>query len=629
MKYLLALALIALTGITDVLAQSTNGRIFTTPLAGTVRLRDVEDKYNAQVFSLEAPEPDGEDEQEDFRALKAAVERNFPHRRAATVNMAGAKTSAAVPQPILVRGFEPDSNTAIPPDNYMAVNNGTDGVNVHNSMISTVNTVTGALQSRVSLYNFTAGVGLGMKPFGGDYNRYDPKIMYDPEADRFFFVTLAGVDVYNHIILGFSQTNDPTGDWNLYKFVGDYAGDISWFDYPTISITHNEVFLTGNKLNHRSSFMTGFRKSVIYQIRKKDGYNGQTLTTHIWDNVNYGGAPLRNLFPVKGGGSLKGPEQYFLSLRNVSPLNDSVFLVKLGDTINGANNSISIAALKSNLSYGFPPNGRQPRIKDKLQTNDARVLGAFVEGGEIQFVSTTLMPATGADAIYHGIISNYTSSPVVTASYITVDTMDFGYPNISYSGMNGGAITSIISFDYSGPHHYPGVAAVFWDGTAHSELLEIKKGDSSIKLFPDPDSVQRWGDYTGSQPRWNIIGHVWMVGLWGKRDKSYGDWMALLRSPYSVNVPSVPTSNAGASALYPNPAFRFFRLRFKLNEDAKVRFAIYSISGALVDELVEVRCERGENELQFNTAALAPGQYLIRGRTVEGEVLLNKTFVKE
>jgi hypothetical protein len=91
----------------------------------------------------------------------------------------------------------------------------------------------------------------------------------------------------------------------------------------------------------------------------------------------------------------------------------------------------------------------------------------------------------------------------------------------------------------------------------------------------------------------------------------------------------VPTSNAGASALYPNPAFRFFRLRFKLNEDAKVRFAIYSISGVLVDELVEVRCERGENELQFNTAALAPGQYLIRGRTVEGEVLLNKTFVKE
>lgn len=629
MKHLLALVFIALMGLNDAFAQTGNGRIVTTPLAGTVRLRDVDDKYNAQVFSLEAPEPDGEEEQEDFRALKAAVERNFPHRRANTVNMKGAKTSASVPQPIIARGFEPDSNTAIPPDNYMAANNGVDGVNVHNSMISTVNTFTGALQTRVSLFNFTSSVGLGSKPFGGDYYRYDPKVMYDPEADRFFFVTLAGVDAYNHIILGFSQSSDPTGDWNFYQLPGDYAGDVSWFDYPTIAITHNEVFLTGNKLNHRSSFMTGFRKSVIYQIRKQDGYNGQTLTSRIWDNVNYGGAPLRNLFPVTGGGSLKGPEQYFLSLRNVDPLNDSVFLVKLGDTINGANNAISVAPMKSNLTYGFPPNGRQPGIKDKLQTNDARVLGAFVEGGEIQFVSTTLQPATGADAIYHGIIRNYTSSPTVTASYITVDTMDFGYPNISYSGTNGGAITSIISFDYSGPSYYPGVAAVFWDGTAHSDLLEVRKGDSCIKMFPDPDSIQRWGDYTGSQPRWNVIGHVWIVGLYGKRDRSYGDWMALLRSPYSVGVPSVPSPPDQASTLYPNPSFSFFRLRFKLAEDAKLRFAIYSLSGALVDELVEAHCERGENELQFNTASLPPGHYFIRGRTPNGEALLNKTFVKE
>jgi hypothetical protein len=627
MKHLLALGLIALLGLNDAVAQSTEGRIITTPLAGTVRLRDIHDKYDAQVVSLEAPEPDGEEGQEEFRKLKAAVERDYPHRRAATTQLKGAKTSASVPQPIIVRAFVPDSNSAIPPDNDMAVSKENAGVNVHNNVITTIDALTGAKQTRAGLYYFTQSLGLGDKPSGGDYYRYDPKVMYDPEADRFFFVTLAGVDAYNHIILGFSQSNDPTGDWNFYALDGDYAGDVTWFDYPTISITHNEVFLSGNKLNHRSSFMTGFRKSVIYQIRKKDGYNGQTLTTRIWDNVNYGGAPLRNLFPVKGGGWLKGPEQYFLSLRNVSPLNDSVFLVKLGDTINGANNTISVTAMKSNLSYGFPPNGRQPGTKDKLQTNDGRVLGAFAEGGEIQFVSTTLQPATGADAIYHGIIRNYSNSPSVTASYITVDTMDFAYPNISYSWINGGAVTSIISFDYSGPSHYPGVAAVFWDGTGHSELLELKKGDSSIKVLAD--TIQRWGDYTGSQPRWNILGHVWVVGLYGKWDKGYGDWMALLRSPYSVGVPTVPSAPEKASTLYPNPSFRFFRLRFKLEEEARISFGIYSMSGALVDELVETRCERGENELQFNTASLPPGQYLIRGKASDGEILLNKTFVKE
>jgi len=508
----------------------------------------------------------------------------------------------------------------------MAVNKDIGGVSVHNSVITTVDASTGMKQTQASLYSFTQVVGLGSKPFGNNHYRYDPKVMYDPEADRFFFVALAGTNNYNNIILGFSQSNDPAGDWNFYTFYGNYAGDTTWFDYPTIAITHNEVFLSGNKLVYNGSFQTGFRKSIIYQIRKADGYNGQTLTSRIWDNVNYGGAPVRNLFPVTGGGSLKGPEQYFLSVRNMSPLNDSVFLVKLGDTINGANNTITVKAMKSNLSYGFPPNGRQPGIKDKLQTNDARVLGAFVEGGEIQFVSTTVQPATGADAIYHGIIHTYKYSPTVTASYITVDSMDFAYPNISYSGMNAGTVTSIISFDYSGPSHFPGLAAVFWDGDGYSDLLQIKTGDSSIKLLTD--SIQRWGDYTGSQPTWDHIGQVWVVGLYGKQDKAYGDWIALLRSPYS-DAPAAPPAQGQTTILYPNPFFQFFRLRFRVNEDTKLQFAIYNVSGALVDELVDADVEHGENELEFNTASLASGQYFIRGRTTNGEVLLNKTFVKE
>ncbi|MBS1630741.1 MAG: T9SS type A sorting domain-containing protein [Bacteroidetes bacterium] len=599
--------------------------MFTTPRSGTVRVRDIEDKYNVQVYSLEAPEPDGEEAQEGLREQKAAVLQRFPRRRAEANT--GSNKTASAPQPLIIRGFIPDSSASIPPDNYLAVSNAGIGMNVHNSMLSVVNAKTGMIIKRVSLYDFTLAVGLGVKPSGGNYYRYDPKVMYDPDADRFFFVCLAGVNNYSHIIVGFSQSNDPLGTWNFYSFAGDYAADGTWFDYPTIAMTRHEVFVTGNKLVYNGSFQTGFVRSVIYQIRKSDGYSGQSLNAQIWDQVNYKGRPVRNIFPVNGGNNLHGPSQYFLSNRNMDTLNDSVFLLQVMDTIGAPGNQVSVTALKSNLSYGFPPNGRQPDSFYQLQTNDGRILGAMAVGSELQFVSTSVYPATGASSIYHGIISNYNgASPSVRAAFITADSLDFGYPNISFTNLRTGSVSSIISFDYSGPTQYPGVAALYWNGTNYSDLLYVKTGDSSIKMLQD--SVQRWGDYTGSQPRWDSDGEVWIVGLFGHRDNSYCDWMCLLRSPDNMGVPQEPTSSP-AAILYPNPSYKLIKLRFNLKEKANIQFSICNTAGAQLEELYRDNCLKGESEIEFNIASLPAGQYFLRGVDNNGFTLFAKSFVKQ
>ncbi len=608
-------------------AQTGAPKILQAPLAGSIVLRDVPDKYGAQVNSLEAPEPDGPGNKAAFHAMKARVRAQFPYRRSS--GQTKAKTTA-VAMPVITKAFLPDSLTGIPPDDYMAVNNDSEAINVMNSFITVLNADSGTVKLRKSLMNFSSSVGLN-NPIGQSYHyRYDPKVIYDPEADRFICVMLNGTNQYNWIVVAFSQTADPAGAWNFYKFYGDYGADTTWFDYPAIAITHDEFFLTGNKLVYNGSFQEGFRRSVIYQMRKSDGYAGAaTLGYKLWDSVNFGGAPIRNIFPVKGGSGIMGPEQYFLSVRNMAATNDSVFLIKIPDTMGTPGNAITITAMKSNLVYGFPPNGRQPNTTNMLQTNDARVLGAYREGSEIQFVSTTVQPLTGSDAIYHGRMSNFTTTPSVQAAYIGVDTMDFAYPNISFAGLHGGLNTSIISFDYSGPSHFPGVGAVMWDGTAHSPLLEVKKGDNIIDVLNN-DTLQRWGDYTGSQPQWDLPGHVWIVGMYGKQNKGYSTWMARLRSPFvpGVSVAPVAKSVAAPSTLYPNPAIEFIRLRFSLEEAAYLRFSIYSINGSLVDAMLDAGCRKGEQEIQFNTAPLAPGQYLLKGTTLDGRTLVSKTFVK-
>lgn len=588
------------------------------PFAGSVNLSQVEDKYNAQVYNLEMPEPDGEVDQIKLQEAKEKIKQLFPRQQKNTANMT---TTIAAPQVLI--SYVSDSISGIPSDNYMAVSKQNTTVSVMNSSIAVQNGLTGQITSKKNLRFFSNVVQLNS--ITNDY-RYDPKIIYDPEADKFICVMLNGTDDHNWIVLGFSHTNDPTGVWNFYKLYGDYAGDTTWFDYPSIAMTHKEFFLTGNKIKYNTSWQAGFTQTVIYQIRKQDGYDSLSLTTQLWENTNFNGQNIRNLFPVIGGRNITGPSQYFLSNRNFDTQNDSIFLVKIPDTIGSGNTNLTVQALVSNLNYGVPPDGRQPDTSLSLATNDGRILGAYTEGNEIQFVSTSVHPTTGNAAVYHGVISNITTTPSVQANYWGIDTLDLGYPNISFAGYFGGKNSSIISFDYSGPNAYPGMGAFYFDGTQYSGATIIKTGDSCIKQVTGKQ--QRWGDYMGSQVQWDTIGNVWVNGIYGRKDKNYGNFMAKLASPNTNGIITVPPF-VSDSRLFPNPAFEYVRFEFELADDGVINFSVYNVVGKKVDEILQQHCEAGKNRIQFNVASLSPGIYFLKAQNTKGKEVMVKRFIKQ
>ena len=77
--------------------------------------------------------------------------------------------------------------------------------------------------------------------------KYDPKFIYDPNEDRFILVFLVGNNpINNHICVAFSSSNNPLDDWNVYMLTGDALGTDHWDDYPAISLTDDELFITGN-----------------------------------------------------------------------------------------------------------------------------------------------------------------------------------------------------------------------------------------------------------------------------------------------------------------------------------------------------------------------------------------------
>lgn len=602
----------------SVRAQQARVHTYKASLCGTVNLSQVEDKYNAQVYSLELPEPDEGIDAANLEKIKEASAQLFPRKKGTALN----KTTA-VQKPVLLKGYIADTLPGIPPDNDMAISKGNKSVSVMNSNIAVHDATTGQMIYRKDLKLFSTAVGLNNS--FQDY-RYDPKIMYDPQADKFICVMLNATNAHNWIVMGFSTSNDPAGSWHFYKFYGDYSLDTTWFDYPTVAITEKEFFLTGNKLKFNSSWQTGFVQSVIYQVNKQQGYNGDTsISYQIWDSISLNGRNIRNLYPVKGGDAIYGPEQYFLSNRNFDIQNDTIFLVKMPDTIGSGNNNLTITPLLSNIPYGVPPVGRQPDTSATLATNDGRILGAFRVGNEVQFTSASIDTNYGNASVYHGVISNFTTTPTLFAQKYSIDTLDFGYPNLSYAGTYSGQIHSIISFNYTGPTTQPGMGAIYFDGSGFSDMLDVKQGLGSIKQLSGKE--QRWGDYKGSQPDWNATGIVWIEGIFGRADMKYGNYMAKLASPFYVSVPSF--NDDVDETLFPNPSQQFINLEFSLQEPENLSFYIFDVQGKMVDRILQQRCEEGKNILQFNIASLSNGIYFLKANDQEGRVVMTNRFIKE
>lgn len=605
-------------------AQQARSKRYKAPKAGQIDLSTVNDKYNVRIGPKEAPEPESKADEIKMNAIKAYNKSRFP-RKITQIQSSTARTTS-VDTPIVLLKFQTDTFSGIPPDNSAAASNENRMIAVMNDMFTVYDPYNDSFIHQISLEAFSRTTGLGSSLTN---YRYDPKVIYDPNADRFICIMLNGTDQYNDIVLSFSQTNDPNGTWNFYVFPGNFANDTTWFDYPAIAITQDEVFFTGNKVKFDSTWQAGFKESVIYQVRKTDGYSGATSVTYrIFDSITYNGDYLRCLYPLNPADTILGPAQYLLSNKDFDTLNDSVFIVQIPDTIGAPDSILSVTAVASSLAYGMPPDALQPDTATGLATNDNRILGGFIKDQEIQFVCTSIDPANGASAIYHGIISNFNTAPTATGNFYTIDTLDFGYPNISYTGNSGsGYNQSIISFDYSGANLAPSYGAIFYDGSSYSNIVTIRSGQSYIDELSG--NLQRWGDYSGSHPFYGSIGKVWVEGLYGRWNHNYGNYFAELASPYyNSKVPTVSPARTANGMLYPNPAREMVRFEFTIGTRQNYRFLISELQGRIIDQIANKVCEPGENVIQFNTASLAPGTYFLQAVGDDGGPIAIHQFVK-
>jgi hypothetical protein len=144
-----------------------------------------------------------------------------------------------------------------------------------------------------SFYGYTAAINrtTGVR---GEFVT-DPSCIYDAQTQRFFVVVLSldsqvpgpcqGVfSCVNHLDIAVSQTNDPTGSWNIYKVdvtndgtntggvnPGPYLGD-----YPHIGADANGFYITTNAYPWHAN---GFSGAQIYALSKAQLAAGAATVT--------------------------------------------------------------------------------------------------------------------------------------------------------------------------------------------------------------------------------------------------------------------------------------------------------------------------------------------------------------
>ncbi|MEY3442038.1 MAG: hypothetical protein RLZZ519_319, partial [Bacteroidota bacterium] len=493
----------------------------------------------------------------------------------------------------------------VPNDNDMAISNGGKIISVINSNIYMHDEFGASLQANLSLNAWSAPLGL-------TGSKFDPRALYDPIHDRFIIACLNGfTDSTSYVILGFSQTNDPTGNWNLYALPGDPNLDSLWTDYPIMALTENELFLTVNLLYNNQPWQTGFNQSICWQMDLDNAYSGDSLQSRLWFNIQFGGKPVRNLCPVQGGSAPAGPNLYFMSNRNLTAGNDTVFIMEITDTMNAPGAQFLVDYGITNVQYSLPPNAMQA-LNLQLATNDARWLDAFIENGNIQFVGNSLDTASGRCGLYHGTVTDVTGARTVTGTILANPNGDYGYPAIAWMGMNPADNDALLAINYAGPTTIdkPGCGGIYYDGNGnYSPMVVAKAGLSYINAISGTD---RWGDYTGVQRRYNENGVVWMAGTYGKANRDPGTCVAEFHHPTIVGAEAEPLPATFEATAFPNPTVDMMSVELVLQADAFLDISVYDNQGRLVKTLIRDLVRTGRNRFSFSTSPLAAGTYFLR-----------------
>jgi hypothetical protein len=318
-----------------------------------------------------------------------------PQPQAAGLALAASPPLASSFRALLDDGrlIPPDTDGAVGPNHVVTMLNSQ--VRVHDRSGRELVTVTlTAFWSRVSGNLFVS----------------DPRIEYDPATDRWIVSAIAFTQAVkdSSVLVGASQTGDPTGTWNLYRIVADPETSLLFADFPTLGFNKDWIAVQVNMYGQPQTDPTANQqllRTQIYAFDKRNILAGGVDARHtLFTRSDLGAsqvpavtydAALPVLFLLEEwNGNLNGAG--YLRLFSISgPVGSEVF-TSIGFP---ATDDVWDFAPRGNGDFGPQKDAPTDLRTGKLalvQTGNADLANVVFRNGLITVAHTVFLPAGGA-----------------------------------------------------------------------------------------------------------------------------------------------------------------------------------------------------------------------------------------
>lgn len=533
-----------------------------------------------------------------------------------------AKKVRGVNDPNKISGFDLLTPTGVPSDNTVAINKNGRIMLMVNSIMRVYNTAGSAVNTQKSMEDFFS-VPITQADL------CDPKVIYDPQADRFIVFGQAcsqsNFSYYSLIYIAFSASNDPAGtyhfytlDGNLNDLVSNYAyGDVG-FDYPRLATNGHDLFITGNMFDNSGDF----KESIVFQMDKSIGYAGGNFGNNdilLWNQINNG--PF-TIIPAHQG--------------TTGPIGNNMYLTTSINTSGGQGNYLNFYEISTytqnnpTISLNFVTVPTYYQAVDVIQKGTGVDLNASSNRGMDAVVVNNVVHFVFHCSYFNG------STPWLGINYSRIykngnvwkadntvfkwTNVDMAYPAVCHFGLNNNAQAVLISFNYASSNDFPGTATFFVDEFwVPSGVVDLRAGDSYASL----GNPTRWGDYSGlCKDHSQANPTAWAYGMYGKTNHSWGNHMSQISSTQPTGLKDEELTRTSVN-IYPNPVGELWSLEFEADGNGMLDVNLYDLNGRLVRKIYQHPVRSGKNLFTFNKGALATGNYFVNVK-VDGKDIANE-----
>lgn len=392
---------------------------------------------------------------------------------------------------------------------------------------------------------------------------FDPKIIYDRYAERFILVMLAYADsAENKILLSVSKGQDPRDGWYHYRISSDTLTENKWFDFASIAVNKNELFISGNVVSDAANAFSG---NKVFQIRKREMLQGLPLTSRVWlDVLDVDGSKAFTLVPLSDGLMRDKYDRgiYLVSTDLVSTTISSNDLnwFHITDSLDAP----GVMLLANETPAGVPYSDAVDALQlngDNIKVADCRVLSGFFLDSVLNFVfckNTNNYSTIVLNRLHVGTNTNERFPWGFTDNFY-----DYTFPSIAFWGADSSDKDNIMMcFQRTSSATYPELMAVNFQGDSFAlASTVIRQGDGFIDNIQGA-GTERWGDYTAIQRRYGANPKAcWLAGSYpfGGTPNFYGHvnglntFIAEIADTLALSI-TRPILRKGAFVAYPNPS---------------------------------------------------------------------------